>query len=104
MSMLGATTDAQIDVLNEENADGYWQRSDQFDMGLDLTSGKPGPAALAEAMTCWISHLLGRNVIIKPLTELRDAKLTWDVGVDSEAPKIGDPLCHGAALDNRSAG
>src|SRR5262245_36820754 len=25
MSMLGATTDAQIDVLNEENADSYWQ-------------------------------------------------------------------------------
>jgi hypothetical protein len=42
MSMRGATTDAQIDILNEENADSYWQRSDQFDMGLDLTSGKRG--------------------------------------------------------------
>src|SRR5712692_7316833 len=104
MSMLGATTDAQIDVLNEENADSYWQRSDQFDMGLDLTSGKPGPAALAEAMTCWISHLLGINVSIEPLTELRDAKLTWYVGLDSEATKIGDRLWHGEALDDRTAG
>ncbi len=34
MSMRGVTTDAQIDILNEENADSYWQRSDQFDMGL----------------------------------------------------------------------
>ena len=42
MSMRGATTDAQIDILNEENADSYWQRSDQFDMGLHLTSGKRG--------------------------------------------------------------
>jgi len=104
MSMLGATTDAQIDVLNEENADGYWQRSDQFDMGLDLTSGKPGPAALAEAMTCWISHLLGINVSIEPLTELRDAELTWYVGLDTEATKIGDRLWHGEALDDRTAG
>jgi hypothetical protein len=104
MSMLGATTDAQIDVLNEENAGSYWQRSDQFDMGLDLTSGKPGPAALAEAMTCWISHLLGINVSIEPLTELRDAKLTWYVGLDSEATKIGDRLWHGEALDDRTAG
>jgi hypothetical protein len=104
MSMLGATTDAQIDVLNEENADSYWQRSDQFDMGLDLTSGKPGPAALAEAMTRWISHLLGINVSIEPLTELRDAKLTWYVGLDSEATKIGDRLWHGEALDDRTAG
>jgi hypothetical protein len=100
MSMLGATTDAQIDVLNEENADSYWQRSDRFDMGLDLTSGKPGP----EAMTCWISHLLGINVSIEPLTELRDAKLTWYVGLDSEATKIGDRLWHGEALDDRTAG
>jgi hypothetical protein len=104
MSMLGATTDAQIDVLNEENADSYWQRSDQFDVGLDLTSGKPGPAALAEAMTCWISHLLGINVSIEPLTELRDARLTWYVGLDSEATKIGDRLWHGEVLDDRTAG
>jgi hypothetical protein len=104
MSMLGATTDAQIDVLNEENADSYWQRSDQFDMGLDLTSGTRGPAALAEAMTRWISHLLGINVSIEPLTELRDAKLTWYVGLDSEATKIGDRLWHGEALDDRTAG
>ena len=104
MSMLGATTDAQIDVLNEENADSYWQRSDQFDMGLDLTSGTRGPAALAEAMTRWISHLLGINVSIEPLTELRDVKLTWYVGLDSEATKIGDRLWHGEALDDRTAG
>jgi hypothetical protein len=92
MSMRGATTDAQIDILNEKNADSYWQRSDQFDMGLDLTSGKRGPAALAEAMTRWISHLLGINVSVEPLTELRDAKLTWYIGLDSESTKIGDRL------------
>jgi hypothetical protein len=104
MSMLGATTDAQVDILSEENADSYWQRSDQFDMGLDLTSGKRGPAALAEAMMRWISHLLGINVSIEPLTELRDAKLTWYVGLDSEATKIGDRFWHGEILDDRSAG
>ena len=104
MSTLGATTDVQIDVLDEENAGSYWQRSDQFNMGLDLTSGKRGPAALAEAMTRWISHLLGITVSIEPLTELRDAKLTWYVGLDSEATKIGDRLWHGEALDDRTAG
>jgi hypothetical protein len=104
MSMLGATTDAQIDVLSEENAESYWQRSDQFDMGLDLTGGRRGPAALAEAMTRWISHLLGIDVTIEPLTELRDVKLAWYVGLDSEATKIGDRLWHDEALDDRTAG
>jgi hypothetical protein len=104
MSMLGATTDAQVDVLSEENAEGYWQRSDQFDMGLDLTAGRRGPAALAQAMTRWISHLLGIDVTIEPHSQLHNAKLTWYVGLDSEATRIGDRLWHGETLDERTAG
>jgi Family of unknown function (DUF6352) len=104
MSMLGATTDAQVDILSEENADTYWQRSDQFDMGLDLTGGRRGLAALAEAMTRWIFHLLGIDVVIEPLAELREAKLTWYVGLDSEATGIGDRLWHGEVLDEQAVG
>ena len=104
MSMLGATTDAQVDVLSEENADSYWQRSDQFDMGLDLTGGRRALTGLAQAMTRWISHLLGIDVAIEPLTELRSTKLTWYVGLDSEATRIGDRLWHGETLDERTAG
>jgi hypothetical protein len=104
MSMLGATTETQIDVLDTDNAEHYWHRCDQFDMGLDLTAGTPGPAALAQAMTRWISHLLGIDVAIEPLTQLRDAKLTWYVGLDSEATRIGDMLWRGEALDDQAAG
>jgi len=104
MSMLGATTDAQVDVLNEENADSYWRRSDQFDMGLDLTRGRRARAALAEAMSRWVSHLLGIDVAIEPISELRDAKFTWYVGLDSEATRIGDKLWHGEILDKGTAG
>lgn len=103
MSMLGATADAQVDVLSEENAESYWQRSDQFDMGLDLTAGRRAQAALAQAMTRWISHLLAIDIAIEPLTELRGAKLTWYVGLDSEATGIGDRLWHGEILDERTA-
>ena len=104
MSMLDAMTDVQVDVLNEKNADSYWQRSDQFDMGLDLRKGRPARAALAEAMRCWISHLLGIDVAIEPISELRDAKLTWYVGLDSEATRIGDRLWHGEILEKGTAG
>jgi hypothetical protein len=104
MSMLGAPTETQIDVLDADNAEHYWHRCDQFDMGLDLTVGTRGPAALAQAMTRWISHLLGVQVVIEPLTELRDAKLTWYVGLDSEATGIGDRLWRGESLDDQTAG
>jgi hypothetical protein len=104
MSMLGAPTETQIDVLDADNAEQYWHRCDQFDMGLDITAGERGPAALAQAMKRWISHLLGVDVAIEPLTELRDANLTWYVGLDSEATRIGNRLWHGEALDEQTAG
>jgi hypothetical protein len=103
MSMLRGANSTEIDVLNEENADSYWRRSDQFDLALDFAGGTRGPAALAAALTRWISHLLGVHVAIEPLTALRDAKLTWYVGLDTEATRMGDRLWRGVALDDRTA-
>ena len=104
MSMLGAVTDAQLDVLSEESADTYWGRSDQFDMALDLTAGGLGPAALAQVITRWISHLLGIDLVVEPLTALHDARLTWYVGLDAEATRLGDRLWQGETLDERDEG
>lgn len=104
VSMLGVPAEAEVDVMTEDNADAYWHHSDMFDMGLELASGARGPTALAQAMARWISHLLAVDVTIDPLTELRDAKLTWYVGLDSEATRIGDRLWNGETLDERTAG
>ncbi|WGR97062.1 DUF6352 family protein [Bradyrhizobium sp. ISRA443] len=103
ISMLGATS-AEVEVLSEGNADTYWRRSDQFDLALDFTGGTRGPAALADAMRLWISHLLGVDVAIEPLTAVCDARLSWYVGLDAEATRIGDRLWHGGTLDERTAG
>lgn len=103
MSMLGATTDAVVEVLSEENAGAYWQRSDQFDMALDLTAGGRGPVALAQAMTRWVSHLLGIEVMIEPLRALHEAGLIWYVGLDADATRLGDRLWHGEELGDRDA-
>jgi hypothetical protein len=104
MSMLGVTHDVEVEVLDEDNAEHYWHRSDQFDMGLDLTAGRRGQAALAGVITRWLSHLLGIEVSIEPLTELRDARLTWYVGLDPDATAIGDRLWRGETLDEESNG
>jgi len=103
MSMLGAATDAVVEVLSEENAEAYWQRSDQFDMAFDLTARGRGPAALAQAMTRWVSHLLGIDVMIEPLRALHEARLTWYVGLDAGATRLGDRLWHGEELGERDA-
>lgn len=99
VSMLGIPADAHIHVLNDENAASYWERSDQFDMAIDLTAGRPGLVALAEAMRRWIAHVLGVDVTIEPLSELRDVNLAWYVGLDADATKIGDMLWNGETID-----
>lgn len=104
ISMLGARTDAQLDVLSEENAKSYWERSDQFDMALDLSACERGPRALAQVMTRWVSHLLGIDVAIEPLTERGEVTLTWYIGLDADATRMGDRLWHGEELDEHSAG
>ncbi|MFO1108759.1 MAG: DUF6352 family protein [Bradyrhizobium sp.] len=104
MSMLGAVHDVEVEVLDEDNAEHYWHRSDQFDMGIDLTAGRRGQAALASVIARWLSHLLGIEASIEPLTELRDARLTWYVGLDGEATAIGDRLWRGEALDEETNG
>ena len=46
-----------------------------------------------------IAHLLAIEVAIEPLTELREATLSWYVGLDAEATRIGDALWNGEGLD-----
>lgn len=99
VSMLGIPAEANIDVINDENADSYWERSDRFDMALDLTAGREGLAALAEAMRRWIAHVLSIEVNIEAVMELKDAALTWYVGLDADGTKIGDRLWHGEDID-----
>lgn len=98
VSMLGLPPAAEIAVLSEENASSYWQRSDRFDMALDLTAGRRGLAALGIVAERWVAHLLGVKVSIEPLTEVRDVSFTWYVGLDAEATRLGDALWKGDEL------
>ena len=99
VSMLGIPPEAEIDIINGDNAGSYWARSDQFDMALDLTAGREGLDALAQAMQRWIAHVLGIEVAIEPLAELRDVNLAWYVGLDADATRIGDMLWRGEDID-----
>jgi len=104
VSMLGIPAESEIDVINNENADSYWDRSDRFDIALDLTAGREGLNALAQAMQRWIAHLLGINVSIEALSELQDVNLTWYVGLDADVTRIGDMLWHGEEIDEATMG
>jgi hypothetical protein len=103
VSMLGIPAEAEIDVMSDDNAEHYFEHSDQFHVALDLTAGRRGLVALAQAMQQWIAHVLSVEVAIEPLTELRDARLTWYAGLDAEGSRIGDLLWNGEDLDEKAA-
>jgi hypothetical protein len=102
VSMLGLPAAAAIDILGEGNAEAYWERSDRFDFALDLTAGRPGLTAFGKVLARWIAHLLAAEADVEPLTEMRDANLSWYVGLDAEATRIGDALWTGEELDAAS--
>jgi hypothetical protein len=99
VSMLGLEASAEIDVLTEQNAPGYFGRSDQFDMALDLTANRRGQAALGEVIAIWVKHLLGVTVEVEPFVEVKNANFTWYVGLDAEGTKIGDRLWNGNPME-----
>jgi len=99
VAMLGLPAAGEIDVVNDGNAESYWERSDLFDMALDLTAGRRGLDALGKVIEQWIAHLLSVEVEIESLIEATDVNLTWYVGLDAEATRIGDALWTGGEVD-----
>lgn len=99
VSMLGIPAQADIDVLNDDNAHLYWEHSDLFHTALDLTAGRSGIAALGEVIKRWIAHVLAVDTDIEPLVEMRDVNFSWYVGLDADATRIGNALWNGEELD-----
>jgi Family of unknown function (DUF6352) len=103
VAMMGLPASGEIEVIAEANAQDYFERSDRFDMAIDLTAGRAGHAALAQAIVRWIGHLLAVEVAVEPLAELREASFTWYVGLDAEGTAIGNALWNGEELDETTA-
>lgn len=97
--MFGLSHEPDIEVLSDANTPSYWERSDRFDLALDLTAGRRGLTALSIVIARWVKHLLDVDVVVEPLNELRDVTLSWYVGLDAYGTKIGDALWQGDEID-----
>jgi predicted DNA-binding transcriptional regulator len=102
VSMLGIPAEAEIDVMSDDNAEHYFEHSDQFHVALDLTGGRRGLQALGTVIERWAGHLLAVEAAVEPLTEMREAKLSWYVGLDADGTRIGDALWNGEVLDDNA--
>lgn len=94
---------AHMDVLTEDIAGQYWDRSDAFDMILDLGGLEGGRLALARVMERWVEHLLGISLSIRPVEEIMDDDVRWIMGLETEGTKIGNALWRGEPLEESAA-
>src|SRR5258705_1427515 len=99
-TLLGLLPTAEIDLLSDSTAESYWERSDRFDMALDLTTGRRGLIALGDVVARWLSHLLAIDVVVEPVAELQSAPFSWYVGLSSDATRIGDAIWNEDDLDD----
>ncbi|MEM7428715.1 MAG: DUF6352 family protein [Pseudomonadota bacterium] len=88
----------QLDVLHEENAGLYWERSDRFDTVIDFRSLQPANDAFCRVIEAWIGHFLHLNVRVQPKQRIDDEKWSWHIGLDAEATRILNGLYNGEEM------
>jgi hypothetical protein len=88
-----------LDVLDESNADIYWERAERHDTVLNLTFGSAGLDALCRVLEKWVGHFLAVDVSIQPVRRISDKSWVWYIGFDAEANRLLTTLYNGAELD-----
>jgi Family of unknown function (DUF6352) len=95
----GTPIQVELDVLNEERADRYWDESDKYATVLELSFARPGIDALARVLEAWVLHFLGAEVSIQPVQSIRDEHWSWHVGLDATANAIMNDLFEGRDVE-----
>ncbi|HWI14482.1 MAG TPA: DUF6352 family protein, partial [Burkholderiales bacterium] len=90
---------AELDVLDETNAQAYWQRDERYDTAIALNPGQPGAAALARVIERWITHFHGVECKVTPIREIPDEDWVWHVGLDAEATALLNAVYEGGEVD-----
>jgi len=89
-----------LDVLQPDGGDVYWDRNERFDTVLDLTFARPGLDALCRVLEAWIAHFLGARVAIQPVQQIADERWVWHVGLDRDSSVLLNDLYEGTDVES----
>ena len=90
----------ELDVLDADNSDGYWERDERFDCAVSLNLGGAALTALTHVLEKWVAHFLAVDVKIRPQREIDDARWVWHVGLDAEASALLNDLYNRVDVDD----
>ena len=88
----------ELDVLDEDNKDIYWERSDRFDTVVDFRFTQPALDAYARVIEAWLRHFLKLIVRVQPRQSVQDDHWSWHVGLDRDSTQILNALYEGTAV------
>ena len=88
-----------LDVLHEENAELYWDKSEDYDFAVQLNFGQPPINHFCRVLEKWVQHFLGAQVRITPMQQISDPKWSWHVGLDAAATDILNKLYNKETVD-----
>lgn len=89
----------ELDVLDDKNAERYFERDESHDTVLQLNTGRPGCAALCRVMERWMAHFHGLQSTITPIREIGDDEWLWHVGLDAEATTLLNEVYSGVEVE-----
>lgn len=94
-------TIGQVDlaVLDQANAQLYWERESRYDTVISLTYGRPALDALARVLEMWVAHFLGLGVRVRPIRRIDEPRWGWHVGLDAESTAILNELWAGGQVE-----
>jgi hypothetical protein len=88
-----------LDVLHEENAELYWDKSEDYDFAVQLNFGQPPMNHFCRVLEKWVQHFLGAQVRVTPMQQISDPKWSWHVGLDAAATDILNKLYNKEPVD-----
>ena len=88
----------ELDVLDENNKNSYWERSERFDMVVDFRFTQPALDAFARVLEAWMAHFLNLKVRVEPRQSIKDEQWSWHIGLDKESTRILNTLYEGKEL------
>jgi hypothetical protein len=86
---------AELDVLDDDGSEQYWERDESHDLVISLNHGQPALAALCTVLERWVLHFMGTAVRITVATAIDDDQWVWHVGLDAQASSVLNALYQG---------
>jgi len=95
----GTLGKVDLDVLDQANAQLYWERESRHDTVISLTYGRPALDALGRVLEMWVKHFLGLELRVKPIRKIDEPHWAWHIGLDAESTTILNELWAGGEVE-----